>query len=705
MTFRAILIGLLGAAFIGGTAYINDMYMRSSLMVGHNFPLSVFGGLVAATMLLNPLLGLVRRGWMFSSGELAIMMAVMLAGCGLATGGMMRFFTTDLVMPVKFYQNDISWKKAEVMKYLPPGVIPGDGKYDKEIVEDFLTGKVREAEPVEKPGPPLPWYRSLYEWFLKVADRFRNDVPWAKWGPALSNWVPLSLLVFMCSVCLALIVHRQWSSNEHLRYPIARIANILMDQDEGRRFGPIYRNGLFWTGFGIIFGINLINGINAWYPNEFIQVPLRFDFGALRQKWPDMGTVPHAHVIFFWPFLFPAVVAITFFLASDVSLSLGLSGIIYSIVIYTLWHMNIGAFGDQVLGDNMFICWQQFGSAIAILLLMLYTGRRYYTQVFKGAFTGRHARDVEKTSVWALRILLICMAGLVLVLGRMGLDWPLAVALMLLIGFKFIIVARINVESGMFFAQTTWNSLFIMISVFGCQALGPSALLVIGIISVTLALDTRELILPFILNGLKLCDNRRIPAGKAAWPMAGAIVLALAVAIPAVLWANYNFGKPKYDGWSTEAMPKTAFDIASKAISKLQMDGKLQESLGYSAWQRVTHAEVINRFGSAVLIGFVLALAVSILRLRFAWWPIHPVIFLMWGNWGISLVAFSFLIGWILKTLVTRLGGSQNLQRAQALMIGVIAGDLLAGLLFMGFGGGYYLFMDKFPPQFSILPR
>jgi len=100
----------------------------------------------------------------------------------------------------------------------------------------------------------------------------------------------------------------------------------------------------------------------------------------------------------------------------------------------------------------------------------------------------------------------------------------------------------------------------------------------------------------------------------------------------------------------------------------------------------------------------VLALLFFFLRLRYTWWPLHPVIFLVWATWPMRNLSASFLLGWIIKALVVRLAGAVKYKDLKVLMIGVIAGDLLAGLLFMCQGAIYYAIHDILPKPYTIMP-
>ncbi len=84
MTFRAVILGFLGALFIAGFGYINDRLLRLNYMVNNHFPITVFGLLALVSMLFNPVLYKLRRNWRLRPSELAMIVALMLVTSGIS---------------------------------------------------------------------------------------------------------------------------------------------------------------------------------------------------------------------------------------------------------------------------------------------------------------------------------------------------------------------------------------------------------------------------------------------------------------------------------------------------------------------------------------------------------------------------------------------------------------------------------------------
>jgi len=95
------------------------------------------------------------------------------------------------------------------------------------------------------------------------------------------------------------------------------------------------------------------------------------------------------------------------------------------------------------------------------------------------------------------------------------------------------------------------------------------------------------------------------------------------------------------------------------------------------------------------LISTGLALLVAFGRLKWTWWPLHPVIFIFYGGHQGMLMSFSFGLGFFLKWIFTKYGGGRVYQRSKPLFIGLIAGTLMGQFIPMIVGTLYYVFTGQ----------
>jgi hypothetical protein len=116
------------------------------------------------------------------------------------------------------------------------------------------------------------------------------------------------------------------------------------------------------------------------------------------------------------------------------------------------------------------------------------------------------------------------------------------------------------------------------------------------------------------------------------------------------------------------------------------------------------HAEPSWRPIRFAFAGAVLYLGCAIARVRLPWWPLHPVIFLVWGTLASSLFAVSFLLAAGIKFAAVRAGGERAYRRLLPLMIGLIAGDLLSALGGVAAGAVYYFGTDSPLPPYQVFP-
>ena len=278
----------------------------------------------------------------------------------------------------------------------------------------------------------------------------------------------------------------------------------------------------------------------------------------------------------------------------------------------------------------------------------------------------------------------------------------LAVVMLLLI---YLVLARINAESGLFHCEPLWEPIGVLLGFFGAYSIGLKGLAILAMFTAVLAIDPRETLMPFIVNGLKMCDSTGARPARLGWFSPAVLVVALAVAVPVVLWANYNFGVQSADTWSVQSVPTDAFNVVNRASTSLRLSGTVEDSAALTPLQRLAAFDPDRRFVWFLGAGVVGVVALGWLRMRFTWWPLHPIILLVAGTWTIEQYSHSFLLGWMIKASVTGLGGAKKYRSGRTFMIGIIAGDLLGGLLFMAIGSIYYWQTHLPPSRYFVFPN
>jgi hypothetical protein len=186
--------------------------------------------------------------------------------------------------------------------------------------------------------------------------------------------------------------------------------------------------------------------------------------------------------------------------------------------------------------------------------------------------------------------------------------------------------------------------------------------------------------MPHVVNALKIADDARVRVRFAAGAMSLGYVAAVLVAVGFGLWAFYNYGFPD-SKWANQDLPAMVFQAPQRAAAALTVTGSLQTVQGYGPLKRLAHFQPVPRTVYWAMTGLGAVLLLSALRLRFTWWPLHPIFVLVWGSWYMGYYGMSILLGWAVKSVVTRLGGGRAYARLKPLMVGVIAADVLAAFL------------------------
>lgn len=561
------------------------------------------------------------------------------------------------------------------------GVLLLGGRSDPRVVDVLMQGRAPEQQ------------------------RLFPDIPWAAWWPSIMLWGGLVILIGIASLCIVLVVHPQWSRRELLAYPIARFVEETAERDAGAFLPRIARSRLFWYGLAALLVIHGINGLKAWFPDFFLSIPLTFDFQSLKTLFPNAARLHNTWGVFS-PRVYLSVAAFAFFLTTEVSFSLGISQFLWMVFgsFFIANGVAIRGGWSEASNQNMLL----FGAYLGIAAVVLFVGRRHYWEVSKGMVGVPRKPETPAYSVWAARMLALCIVASVALLWAHGLDWVLGLPIILLVLLAFFVIARVNAETGAFFMQTGWMPMAMVTAFFGIEAIGPLAFFMMAITSCMLVVDPREAVMAHLANALQISDRTGGTPPRRMAPLLGFMLIAgFVVSLVVVLSIQYNKGMNQQDSWSTGSVATMPFDGLAKHLSAMTATGTLESSTQVHGLARLPYLLDFAGKGETWLwmsMGLGLVVMTAMARLRLPWWPIHPVLFVFWGSYPANTFAVSFLVGWGIKAAVVRTAGAKGFHNLKPLMVGVIAGELLAGLIWILVGATYYLVTQLQPRSYGILP-
>ncbi len=527
-----------------------------------------------------------------------------------------------------------------------------------------------------------------------------SDIPWGVWWPNILIWGGLLLVLAGAAICMALIVHQQWYKNELLSYPIARFVTKIEDMEPGAWLSGLSGSKSFWIALAFVFGIRLLNGFAAWF-DAVPALPLHYSLMPLRELFPAASSVTAGWGAFNI-FLFPTFIGFAYFLKSKHSFTIGIAN--YAWVVFAAFFIARGVpvtYNIVGAGESNLL---RFGSYIGLGLMLLYTGRHYYSNVAAGAFFLPRYKQIPPYAIWAGRVLIVCFLISVFILTRAGLPAIWAVVFLLMTLLIFVVMSRVISETGFFWLEPLWLPAGILTGLLGAASLGPTTYIVMAVASLIIVGETSNLLMPYLNNGLVMCEENGAsrPARLAPW-FAGIVVVGFVVVGITAMYIHYYEGQGAMDRWSSETMPRRTFDALAEHTSNMSARGILSEVCAQSPVERLRNFSPQPGAYIWFITGLVLVLVTAFAHIRIPWWPFHPVMFIIWGTWSAERIAAPFLIGWAIKSVVVKVAGAEGYNKGKPIMVGLIAGDLLSGILWVIVGICYYFITGYTPVDYSIL--
>jgi hypothetical protein len=675
MTVKAILLGLLGVISLNGFVYFNDHVLHQTSLISNLLPISIFGFLILFVALINPLLKRLHRTAFFSGAELAVMLTMILTSAAIPGSEVYRAFTNILVMPHHIEKLNPEWQDQGLLDMVPDKMLADPGDNPERVVNGFIRGLSSGFDTIKL-----------------------SETPWSAFVDSFQFWIPMLLVLWLGLLGLSLAVHRQWSRHEQLPYPIARFASAIMPGGDQQDGAPgIFKSGLFWGGIAMVMLIHMNNYFDLWMshwfqPGSWVPVQLDFNFHSFHRIWPWYAE--NGGNFFLGPTLYFSVIAFGYFLSKEVSLSLGIGPMLFPIAIGIF-----KSYGINTMHGSPPALAMTFGAYLGAAGAVLYTGRFYYLQVTKNAFFLPSAEKASPESIWGMRLFIVCAAVLTGMIMSIGVDWPIAVLFVAVTFILYLVIGRIVSETGAFYVQAGIFPVTALMYIFGAQALGPRVILILSIISSVLILSPRAPLMPFFANALKILETHTVKPARGLPLGAVALIVGLAVGLPATLYLQYNFGNDAKDGWAIKNVPSDPFRSASLQVTRLKSQGKLESAMSTSGLARFAKISPDKpHLVVAMVIGLAFVLLFTAGHLRFANWPLHPVLFLIWATFPGRHMAVSFLIGWFIKAAVTKYGGEHGYRKLQPFMFGIVGGDMLGGVIAVLIGVIYFLVNGEAPP-------
>jgi len=266
-----------------------------------------------------------------------------------------------------------------------------------------------------------------------------------------------------------------------------------------------------------------------------------------------------------------------------------------------------------------------------------------------------------------------------------------------------VLIARMTAEIGLpWLANFNGKAVFFPLKLLGTAALGPQSLAVLAAVGGALDMVTTNTAAAQQTTWGKLTEDlpRRCRPNRA---LQVGLLLALLVGSGAILWDNYSYSARRdqslpggSSGWVDRLYQ------AGQDSNRLQIEGLADTAARATGLAKLKLIRVEPKFWRFFLYGAVLIIGCAALRLRFSWWPLHPLPLLLFSTWCLSRLYVCFFLGWAIKMAIVRIGGGRVFAQSKPFFIGVIYGQVFACGIWMVVGTIYRLVTGNTAPPMGI---
>jgi hypothetical protein len=496
-------------------------------------------------------------------------------------------------------------------------------------------------------------------------------------------WSSLLTALFCVMLCVNVLMRRQWVENERLTFPLAAIPLALTERGrpdsngltplraEGqgaksffRSLPGIARAPLFWLGLALPLALHAPAALHKYVPSV-PELPLRdvalFDSSRLVPPWNGLGQV--SFTALFW------LIGVVYLLPKEVALS---AWVFYLLrLLEGVAAVAFGTTGEAPSPyDNTFpaIFPQGAGAAFALTGITLFTARRHLREVVRKAWHRMAALDDGGEFLSYRTAFVGAVLGIAFILAWCWLAGMRLWVAGLLLGFMlsyFFIFARIRAETGLGMGVILWPKMLdeMMITVVGAKYLTLSDLTILHALRWLYFGSATGSVMACQLESFKLADAGGLRGRRVGWALALTATLTVALAFVWTLKTYYGQGFIN--------MP--IGQRMSESMVGHQIYWSYNSILYYREAPRGPEWNGVAAIGAGALV----TIALSSLRMRFLWFPLHPVGYLAANSWGMHINWASFVLGWLLNVLITRYGGMKGYRRLLPLFFGLIVGDML----------------------------
>jgi len=643
-----------------------------------------FGVLLGIVLLVNPLARLLSGGLLKPLGRAEVMavFASLLVTSGISTFGLSSQlipmipapWNPNWNTPQRGWNEDLlPHMKRELYIAPPENASPEQVKQIEEQIMLFRRGIVvtdDQGRIIPRPTADDSWGDHISYW-----GQVYQRIPWGLWVKPLAYWMVFVGSCYAMFYFLTYIVLGFWNGREKLIFPLAKLPESLLPDDEKSWFPSIFKSLPFWLAFGLSMFVLSWNGAIAatWIPSAIGRIPLGMAHTSVAPMLKESifegltgGAMDMKFLVIF------TAIGIAFLLPLEISFSIWFYFIIGKLMIlFAVWfgYGQTGAdFPTDWLGANNFVTAQAGGGLLMFSGVSLARSlgdyiRRMRQQKDPGAMT----RGIFVLA--GLAVSLLTLAGWfwwVFHFEPIYLLWALALTSLLML--LTLGLMRIVAEGGVFWFQTHTGPMHVF-KQFGLgNFINPVMVAPLLPAMYTLFMDYKTFLAPNLLNAGKMNEDTGRSRTRFHVIIVSSIVVSVVAALGFTIFLSYMQGGQQMHGWFHTAGPQSVLESA-RTLANAEPETHPGIITGYTGGAAWTAASIIVR--------------------RTVFWFPHPIGYIMLVNPLIASLWFSFFVGWIFKKIVVKYGGKTTYDKVMPAFIGLIVGELIAILVWFLLGQAF----------------
>ena len=617
LSWRAVLIGSIVITLI---AYLCPIIEQYEWDIDYTIPapsVSVMFFFFAVVMINTILLRFTRR-YALDSNELMLIYAMIMVGAPLCSFGLVQFLIPNMVGPIHFATEENMWQD-DFLRYVPNWF----GPRDKSVIDGFYAGG---------------W----------------DSVPWRAWIKPLLIWCVFALVLYLVLLCMCAIIRKQWVERERLTFRILETPLAMAEEPENNLIlNRFFRNKMTWIGFSIPILVQLSVGLHHYFPSfpslKIMHVKLEQYF--TEKPW---NAIDYLHISVMY-----SIIGIAYMVPTEVS---------FSLWFFYLFRKFEDAFASAmgwrggkaggILARFPDVDNQAVGAFFALFILSLWMMRRHLWSAIQSVFKrGNYAflNDPQEAMSYFTAVFGFILGSAFLVFWTWvaGLS-PIWSVLFLTIFFIFqMVLSRIRAESGMawLFLPKTPNNVMTIFT--GTTKLGVQNLAILSSLKFH-TFEQNGYIMPFQLEALKIPDAYKVRGRHLTIAMIFGIIVYIGVSSWSSLNIYYKYGADNCEGWRVGS--------GSWAFEELEnwINNPVSPSLSSIFF---------------ICLGASFYAFLAFMRLRFLWWPFHPVGYAVANTFTMQYLWSPFFFGWLIKIIALKSGGIRSYRNLVPFFLGLIMGE------------------------------